>query len=84
MKALTLRKLRPELARAIERKAHESGSSLSGAVVTLLEEATGLLKRRKTVHHDFDRFAGSWTAEQAREFDRALAGQRAIDKELWK
>jgi hypothetical protein len=84
MKALTLRHLRPELARAIERKAHESGTSLSGAVVTLLEQATGLAKPRRPVHHDFDRFAGSWTAEQAREFDESLARQRSIDKELWK
>jgi hypothetical protein len=84
MKALTLRHLRPELARAIERKAHESGTSLSGAVVALLEQATGLFKSRKPLHHDFDRFAGSWKAEQAREFDKSLARQRAIDKELWK
>ena len=84
MKALTLRHLRPELARAIERKAHESGTSLSGAVVALLEQATGLLRVRKPAHHDFDRFAGSWTPEQARDFGKSLSGQRAIDKELWK
>jgi hypothetical protein len=84
MKALTLRHLRPELARAIERKAHESGTSLSGAVLAILEQATGLSKTRKPAHHDFDRFAGSWTAEQAREFDKSLARQRTIEKELWK
>lgn len=84
MKALTLRHLRPELARAIERKAHESGKSLSGAVLELLEQATGLSKPRKPVHHDFDRFAGTWSAEQAREFDKALGRRRTIDKEMWK
>ena len=84
MKALTLRHLRPELARAIERKAHEAGTSLSGAVVSLLEQATGLSKSRKPDHQDFDRFAGSWTTEQAKEFEKTLSRQRAIDKEIWK
>lgn len=84
MKALTLRRLRPELARAIERKAYEAGTSLSGAVVALIEQATGLAKPRKPGHRDFDRFAGSWTAEQAREFDKSLIRQRTIEKELTK
>jgi hypothetical protein len=84
MKALTLRHLRPELAREIEREAHEAGTSLSGAVVSLLEQATGLVKSRKPLHHDFDRFAGSWSVEQAKEFDKSLSRLRSIDKEMWK
>ena len=84
MKALTLRRLRPELARAIERKAHEGGLSLSGAVLVLLEEATGLVKKRREVHHDLDFLAGAWSKEEARAFDRTLAQQRMIDPELWK
>lgn len=84
MKALTLRHLRPELARAIERKAHEAGTSLSGAVIVLLEQATGLTKMRKAVHHDLDRFFGVWSEEEARAFDKELKRQRKIDPELWK
>lgn len=84
MKALTLRHLRPELARAIERKAHELGSSLSGAVLALLEQATGLVKKRGGPHHDLDKFFGVWSAEEAREFDKELKRQRKIDPELWK
>lgn len=83
MKTLTLRRLRPELARAIERKAHEVGTSLSGAVLALLEQATGLSKKRKASHHDLDRFFGAWSAEEARAFDRSLSRQRRIDRELW-
>lgn len=84
MKALTLRHVRPELAKAIEKKAQEAGTSLSGAVLALLELATGVGKKGRERHHDLDHFAGSWTAEQARAFDESLAKQRAIDKELWK
>lgn len=83
MKALTLRHFRPELARAIERKAHEAGTSLSGAVLALLEQATGLARKGRQRHHDLDHLAGSWSAEQARAFDEALARQRMVDRELW-
>lgn len=83
MKALTLRNLKPELARAIERKAHEVGTSLSGAVLALLEQATGLSKKGKVLHHDLDHLIGSWSAEETRAFDRNLARQRKIDPELW-
>ncbi len=84
MKALTLRNVKPELARAIERKAHEAGTSLSGAVISLLEQATGLAKKRKVLNHDLDHLIGSWSAEEARAFDKNLAQQRKIDPELWK
>ena len=84
MKALTLRHLKPELARAIERKAHEGAMSLSRAVIALLEQATGLARNRKVVHHDLDRFIGAWSAEEARAFDKSLKEQRRIDSELWK
>ncbi len=83
MKALTLRHLKPELARAIERKAHEVGTSLSGAVLVLLEQATGLSRKRPTLHHELDRFFGAWSPEEARAFEKALSRQRPIDRELW-
>ena len=84
MKALTLRNLKPDLARAIERKAREAGTSLSGAVLALLEQATGLSKKRREDHHDLDHLAGSWSPEQARAFEKTLAQQRLIDPEVWK
>lgn len=83
MKALTIRHFKPELARAIERKAHESGTSLSAAVLALLEQATGLAGKSRQRHHDLDDLAGSWTPEQAAAFDAALALQRKVDPELW-
>lgn len=86
MKALTLRKLPPDLVRMIERRARAQGVSLTRAVVQLLEEGVGSRreKPRASLHHDLDALAGAWTAEEAAAFDAALARQRAIDPELWK
>lgn len=86
MKALTLRKLPPDVVRMIERRARAQGVSLTRAAVQLLEEATGSRpeKPRPTLHHDLEALAGAWTAAAAAAFDAALARQRALDPELWK
>jgi hypothetical protein len=35
-------------------------------------------------HDDLDHLAGTWSDEEAAEFDAALAEQRKIEPELWK
>jgi plasmid stability protein len=85
VKVITLRKLPHEVARVVQRRAKEHGTSISKAVVGLLEEAVG--SRRPAgaarLYHDLDSLAGSWTAEEAEAFDQALREQRPIDPELW-
>lgn len=85
MRAITLRNLPPELARHIEHEAAESGLSLNRTVIRLLEKGAGIQggKPEATVYHDLDHLAGSWSDEEAAEFDRALDAQRRIDPELW-
>lgn len=86
MKAVTLRNLPPKLAKVIRKKAEEKGVSINKAVITLLEEGTGIHKQKgkKSLHHDLDALAGSWTEEEAREFDKTLTAQRSIDLDLWR
>jgi plasmid stability protein len=80
MKPITLRNLLEPLSRIIRQRAATEGISLNRAVIKVLEERLG----HEAVHHDLDDLAGSWSEEEAREFDRALATQRAIDPDLWK
>ncbi len=84
MKAITLRNLPPELERVIRRTAEKKGTSISRAVISLLEVSTGVRNKKKVLHHDLDALVGSWTREEASEFDHALAAQRRIDPDLWK
>src|SRR5207247_9357048 len=69
----------------IRRRAKQRGLSLNGAVISVLAEA---LDARGSAggppYHDLDDLAGSWSAEEAAGFDRALAALRGIDAELWK
>jgi hypothetical protein len=85
MGAITVRNLSPEVARAVREKAKREKLSLNRAVVKLLEEATGASGRKaEVVHHDLDRFFGTWTKEQADAFDETLREQRRIDPEMWR
>lgn len=86
MKAITVRNLPPELARLIRQKAKAERISLNRAVIGLLEEATGLGRqsRKEVFQDDLDALAGSWTNEEADEFDAFLKEHRTIDPEMWK
>ncbi len=79
MNAITVRNLPPKVRKAILEKARKERLSLSKAVVRLLEEATGAVKSKRPLHHDLDRFAGTWSKEEYDEFMLALGEQRAIE-----
>jgi len=85
MKVVTLRKLPPEVIKVVQRRARERGTSISKAVISLLEEAAGVRQKRlaPTLYHDLDTLAGSWTKEEAASFEKGLRKQRRIDPELW-
>ena len=86
MKTVTVRQIPPALARVIEQRARRRRSSINKAVLGLLEEAAGLAghKSAPARHHDLDALAGTWTREEAKEFDRALWAQRPVDPDLWR
>jgi hypothetical protein len=85
MKAITLRHIPPELAAFIEAEAARTGASLNATAIRLLQLATnaaGEASPRK--RRDLSSFAGTWTKEEADEFDRFLAEHRKIEPELWR
>ena len=53
-------------------------------VISLLEEAAGLRRKRRVLHHDLDALAGAWTAKEAAAFARGVVEGRRIEPELWK
>ena len=82
MKTITLRNLPERVARKIEERAKQTGASYNRTVVSMLEES--ITDDKPKEHHDLDFLHGTWTQEEADEFDRILAEQRQIDWELWK
>jgi hypothetical protein len=79
MKAVTVRNLPPAVARAIRDKARRERTSLNRTVISLLEEATGhasAKRGRPVLHEDLEHLAGSWTKEEADDFDAYLKESR--------
>ena len=85
MKTVTLRNIPPALNRIISARGRAKKMSLNKAVIDLLEEHMGDATQSKVSEsHDLDDLAGSWSKREADAFDKALARQRSIDKDLWK
>jgi hypothetical protein len=75
---LTIRGVSPELAHRLKELARTRKESVNTTALRILEGAAGVSERRKRLA----RYA-TWTAADVKEFDVALASQRAIDEELW-
>lgn len=86
MKAITLRQIPPDLATFIEDEAAKTHSSLNATVIRLLRRAADLEAPKpqagKQKYRDLDFLIGSWTKEEADDFDRYLEESRAQDMEL--
>jgi hypothetical protein len=77
-----------DLEKRVEAMAREENASLAQTVIRLLLRATGLRDpvgpgEEPRRHDDLDALAGTWSAEDAEEFERALAEQRRIEPEIW-
>jgi len=85
MKAITLRGIPPDVARKIQERADRLRLSLNAVVIQMLEEALGTTRPKQArCHDDLDFLAGTWSEQEAEEFDAAVADQRRIDPEVWK
>ena len=84
MKTMTLRGIDEELARGLERLASQERGSLNAVILHLLRDKLGLSKPKfREIHHDMDDLAGTWTEEEAREFDNVVREFSSIDAEMW-
>jgi len=88
VRTITIRKMPRDLEQRIEAIAAEEGASLARTVIRLLMRATGLKQPELseaagTRHHDLDDLAGTWSEQEAAEFDRSVDSQRSVDPEIW-
>jgi len=89
VKQTTLRGIDPSLARRLREEARRQGLSLNRTILRLLRQATGLAKSGEPSpgtkrFADLDGLIGTWSEEEADEFDRALQHLRQIDEEMWR
>jgi hypothetical protein len=70
-----------DLAAALLEHSKRSGKGIERFVIELLHSQLRLMAGPP--FHDLDDLAGTWTEEEAAEFDQILEGLRRIDPELW-
>lgn len=76
----TIRKVPSSLDAVLRRRAREQGKSLNEVAIEALARGAGVSGERSR-QRDLRDIAGTWRSDRA--FDRALAAQDTIDRELW-
>ena len=83
MRNLTVRNVPADLAERLQEEKRRRGRSLNQTVLDLLSRALGLENGRPR-SNGLRAHAGTWSAEEHEEFERAIADQDEIDQELWR
>jgi hypothetical protein len=84
---LTIRGFDAALERHIRTVARTQRISLNQAVLRVLRQGAGLepgAENPRVIGAALDDLIGTWTAEEAREFDHAVHDFEHIDDELWR
>lgn len=76
---ISLRKLPPEIEKAIVETSRRERISLNKATIRLLERTL----QKPSQNSDFEEFLGIWSKEEADTFDAALHQMRQIDPSDW-
>ena len=82
MKSITIHKLDPRLANAIEEMASTLEISQNKAIQMLLKKALGM-NDLDVPKKDFSEFCGLWSEKEAKEFDRRVKDFDRVDEEMW-
>jgi hypothetical protein len=75
------------LERALEETAREKSLSLNKAALFLLRKGAGLDQpgvRRNLIGHALDKYAGTWSEQEARELEDAVQVFEQIEEKLWR
>jgi hypothetical protein len=83
MANISLRGCDDELARAMKQASARKGQSINRLILETLRENLLNPNGKRRRHDDLDHLAGTWTEEEARTFDLAVADFEKADEDLW-
>jgi len=85
MTTMTLRGIDNTISGALKEKARREDTSVNTVMLRILKEGLGLeKKKRNVIYDDLDDLAGTWSAEDSAEFERATAVFEKVDEDMWK
>lgn len=85
MTTMTLRGIDDMVAKALKERARREDTSVNAVMLRILRESLGIEKKKRTViYNDLDHLAGTWSEEDAAEFEKYTAAFEKVDEEMWK
>jgi plasmid stability protein len=85
MATMTLRGIDDAVSNALKEKARREDTSVNAVMLRILRESLGIeKKKRNVVYDDLDHLAGTWSAQDAAEFEGATKAFEKVDEEMWK
>ena len=86
MANLSVRGVEEKSLRRLKETARRRGISVNRLIADVLNAEAGIFRSAKPLveHDDLDKLAGTWSKQDSREFERAIASFEQIDKELWR
>ena len=82
MNTMTVRNVSPEMASALDEEKRRRGLSLNRTVLALIEESLELSGNIRS--NGLHRLAGTWSGEEFRQFEDAVACLAEVDAEIWR
>ncbi len=83
MSYITLRQIPPAIEKKLRTMAAASGTSLNKTIIRVLARALGVPEGGEKAR-DLSDLAGTWSEQEAAEFDEAVAAFEQIDDEVWR
>lgn len=77
----TIRNLPPDLDKTLRQRSKKTGKSLNKIVLETLGKGAGL-HDKPVIHHDLDKYIGTWVDD--RVFEEVRAWHERIDEDMWK
>lgn len=82
MKTLTIRNVPHRLADALDRERRRRDASLNSTVLDLLSRSLAVTAGEPR-RNGLAELAGTWSAEELRAFDAAIAPLETVDDDMW-
>jgi len=83
MKTLTIRNVPRRLADALDRERQKQDASLNSTVLDLLSRSLGVTGEAPR-RNGLAALAGTWSVEEQRRFDAAVASFETVDDDMWR
>lgn len=80
-----LRGITSEVMTTLKQEAEKQNTSVNFLILKLIENGIGYSRTvKRPIYHDLDKLAGTWSAKDAKEFEKNTKDFEEIDRDLWK